>query len=58
MSVDNTHTKYLSGKDKAISENYKKAAEAYSGFESFGAALGAGLKDGEEIDIPVNGGNG
>ena len=55
MAVDNTHTKYLKGTDKKAWNNYKEAYEANKQLETFMGGLGANkLKDGEEIDIPVN----
>ena len=56
MAVDNTHTKYLKGSDKAAWQNYKEAYEAQQKFDNFFSKLGApkNLKAGEEIEIPVH----
>ena len=35
MAADNTHTKYLSDKDKTKMENYQKALKAQEAFENF-----------------------
>ena len=54
MSIDNTHTKYLKGKDKKAWEGYKEAYKAQKSLEGF---LGnfdiPDLGEGEEYDIPV-----
>jgi hypothetical protein len=55
MSVDNTHIKYLKGKDKKIWNNYKEAYEATSKLDNFISGLGKipSLSEGEEYEIPV-----
>ena len=54
MSVDNTHIKYLRGKDKKVWEAYKEAYEAQTKFDSFFSSLDVPeLAEGEEYDIPV-----
>lgn len=54
MSVDNTHTKYLKGKDKKAWENYKQALETQKKFSNFLDSFKIpDLKDGEEYEIPV-----
>lgn len=35
MATDNTHTKYLKGKDKTMWENYQKMLKAQQQFEAF-----------------------
>ena len=56
MAVDNTHTKYLKGADKAAWNNYKEALEAQNKLEDFMGGLGAkNLKEGEEYEITVHG---
>ena len=54
LAVDNTHTKYLKGRDKKVWENYKSALESQKKlenlFESFNIP---NLKEGEEYEIPV-----
>ena len=53
MSIDNTHTKYLQGRDKKIWNGYKEALEARNKLDDFMDGFGIGeLEDGEEIDIP------
>lgn len=53
MSVDNTHTKYLKGKDKKAWENYKSALETQKKFDNFVDSFNIpDLKDGEEYEIP------
>ena len=55
MSVDNTHTKYLKGKDKKVWENYKQALETQKKFSNFLDSFKIpDLKDGEEYEIPVH----
>lgn len=56
MSVDNTHTKYLKGADKKTWNDFKSAYEAQQKLDNFmnGFGIGKDLKEGEEIDIPVN----
>lgn len=55
MSVDNTHTKYLKGKDKKAWENYKSALETQKKFDNFLSSFDKiDLKDGEEYEIPVH----
>ena len=54
MASDNTHTKYLKGKDKKVWNNYKEALEAQKNVEDFMVGLGAlDLKEGEEFVIPI-----
>ena len=55
MAVDNTHTKYLKGADKASWNNYKEAYEAQQKLDNFmsGFNIGRELEDGEEYEIPV-----
>ena len=55
MAVDNTHTKYLKGKDKKAWNNFKEAYSAQKKFENFFGGLGKmpQLKKGEEFEIPV-----
>lgn len=55
MAVDNTHTKYLKGRDKKVWTNYKEALESQRKLENFMSGLGVhdDLKEGEEIEIPV-----
>lgn len=55
MAVDNTHTKYLKGRDKKVWTTYKEALESQQKLENFMAGFGKfdDLKEGEEIEIPV-----
>lgn len=55
MAVDNTHTKYLKGRDKKVWTTYKEALESQQKLDNFMAGFGKfdDLKEGEEIDIPV-----
>lgn len=56
MAIDNTHTKYLKGRDKKAWNDYKKAYEAQQKLEKFyDGCLGKykTLKAGEEYEIPV-----
>ena len=53
MAVDNTHTKYLKGKDKKAWNDYHNIIKAQEGFEGFLNSLAVGLKEGEEKEIPV-----
>lgn len=54
MSVDNTHTKYLKGKDKKAWENYKEALKAQESLDKFiGGFNFPDLEDGEEFEIPT-----
>ena len=54
MAIDNTHTKYLHGRDKKVWNNYKEALEAQSKLENFMDGLKVPeLKEGEEYDIPI-----
>lgn len=55
MSLDNTHTKYLKGRDKKAWNAYKDALESQRKLENFMAGFGKfdDLQDGEEIEIPV-----
>jgi hypothetical protein len=56
MAVDNTHTKYLKGRDKKAWNNYKEAYDAQQKLDSFFAGFGVkgDLGEGEEIEIPVH----
>lgn len=56
MAVDNTHTKYLKGADKKAWEGYKSAYDAMNKLDNLMAGFGVkqDLKEGEEIEIPVN----
>ena len=54
LSIDNTHTKYLKGKDKKAWTNFKEAYECQKKFDNFFDSFDVpSLKDGEEIEIPV-----
>ena len=55
MAVDNTHTKYLKGKDKKAWNGYKEAYEAQNKLENFinGLKPQRKLKKGEVVDIPL-----
>jgi hypothetical protein len=54
MAIDNTHTKYLKGRDKKAWNNYKEALEARNKLDNFFDSLNIPeLKDGEEYDIPI-----
>ena len=55
MAVDNTHTKYLKGRDKKAWQNFKEAYEAQQKLERFFDGFGSAknLKAGEEMEIPV-----
>ena len=55
MSIDNTHTKYLHGRDKKAWEGYKEALKAQESLDNFLGGLGKipHLKEGEEFEIPV-----
>ena len=55
LAVDNTHTKYLHGRDKKAWNDYKQAFEAQKKLENFTAGFGKlpELKEGEEYEIPV-----
>lgn len=55
MAIDNTHTKYLKGTDKAAWNGYKEAYDAQRKMETFmsGFKLPKHLGDGEEYDIPI-----
>lgn len=54
MAVDNTHTKYLKGRDKKVWNGYKEALEAQSKLENFMGGFNAPeLDEGEEFEIPV-----
>ena len=56
MAIDNTHTKYLKGRDKKVWEQYKEAYEAQNKLDAFmeGLKIPSGLKEGEEYEIPIN----
>jgi hypothetical protein len=56
MAIDNTHTKYLKGRDKKAWNDYKDAYEAQQKLDRFyNGCLGKykTLKAGEEYEIPV-----
>lgn len=58
MAIDNTHTKYLKGKDKKIWNDYKETFDAQRKLDSFGESLLSKidlekLQGGEVIDIPI-----
>ena len=54
MSVDNTHTKYLKGKDKKAWEGYKDALKAQQSLDDFMGGFNVPeLAEGEEYEIPV-----
>ena len=54
LAVDNTHTKYLKGRDKKVWENYKSALESQRKLDNFFDSFNApDLKEGEEYEIPV-----
>lgn len=56
MAVDNTHTKYLHGRDKKVWTNYKDAYEAQKKLERFfdGLTKDKKLSEGEVYDVPVH----
>lgn len=56
MAIDNTHTKYLKGKDKKAWEGYKDALESQHKLDNFMSGLGdvPDLAEGEEYIIPIN----
>jgi len=54
MAIDNTHTKYLKGRDKKAWESYKEAYESQEKLDNFLSGLKVPeLKAGEEYDIPM-----
>lgn len=57
MAVDNTHTKYLKGKDKKAWNNYKEAYEAQKKAENLLSNLMPRLSNGKpldhDIEVPV-----
>lgn len=54
MAVDNTHTKYLKGKDKKAWNNYAEALKAQQKYENFFSGMNVPqLKEGEEYEVPV-----
>lgn len=55
MAVDNTHTKYLKGKDKKVWNNFKDAYEAQKKLDNLFGNFNVpdDLGDGKEIEIPV-----
>ena len=56
MSTDNTHTKYLQGRDKKAWQTYKEAYVAQKKFETFMDSIspkGKNKKSGRQ-DIPIN----
>ena len=58
MAVDNTHTKYLKGKDKKVWNNFKDAYEAQKKLDNLfgGFSMYDDMGEDEEIEIPVHGG--
>jgi len=53
IAVDNTHTKYLKGRDKTCWNNYVEALESQKKLGNFMDGLGHHeLEEGEEIEIP------
>ena len=54
MAIDNTHTKYLKGRDKKAWNDYKDAYTSQKKLESFLSGFNIpDLKEGEEYEIPV-----
>ena len=54
MSVDNTHTKYLKGKDKKAWEGYKDALKAQQSLDDFMGGFNVPeLAEGEEYEIKI-----
>ena len=54
MAIDNTHTKYLKGRDKKAWNNYKEALEAQQKMNNFMESFRVpDLAEGEEYEIPV-----
>ena len=54
MAVDNTHTKYLKGRDKKAWNNYGEAYKAQTKLDNFFNGFNVpNLKEGEEFEIPV-----
>ena len=54
MAVDNTHTKYLKGRDKRAWEGYKQALVSQEKLENFIEGFHVPhLEEGEEYDIPI-----
>ena len=55
MSIDNTHTKYLKGKDKKAWEGYKDAKKSEQKLQNWLSGFNIpDLKEGEEYEIPLN----
>ena len=55
MAVDNTHTKYLKGRDKKAWTNYKEALESQRKLDGFFGNFNIPeLEEGEEFEIPVH----
>ena len=55
MSTDNTHTKYLQGRDKKAWQNYKEAYDAQKKFETFMESISPKNKGKSgRHDIPIN----
>ena len=56
IAVDNTHTKYLKGRDKKAWNNYGEAYKAQTKLANFFSRINVpDLKAGEEFEIPVHG---
>ena len=54
MAVDNTHTKYLKGRDKKAWNNYKEALEAQQKINNFMESFRVpDLAEEEEYEIPM-----
>lgn len=54
MAVDNTHTKYLKGRDKKAWNNYKEALEAQQKMNNFMESFRVpDLAEEEEYEIPM-----
>lgn len=54
LAVDNTHTKYLKGKDKKTWENYQEALKAQNELGNFMDSFKCpDLAEGEEYEIPL-----
>jgi hypothetical protein len=56
MSVDNTHIKYLKGKNKKVWKDYGDAIKATKQYDNFFDNITKGvpnLNEGEEYDIPI-----
>jgi len=56
MAVDNTHTKYLHGRDKKAWNAYKDALDAQNKLDNFLSGFNIPeLKEGEEYEVPTKG---